>query len=168
MSFYELTITFFLLPTVFQRLANDQFCNSNHCIVITVSMPLSLIIPFSLANDSHSSFKQPLLCFIHVVLCFFVFFPLCRDVDILIFLLEGRVLYNFQLGVGSALPYAVCICLSLLSISRFLGLLVDTLHLPIYCLVDCDPYGFDILSTYRFGSLVRPPDQSINLSSTVK
>ncbi|XP_050139956.1 meiotic recombination protein SPO11-1-like isoform X3 [Malus sylvestris] len=32
---------------------------------------------------------------------------------------------------------------------RFLGLLVDTLHLPIYCLVDCDPYGFDILSMYR-------------------
>nr|XP_028955912.1 meiotic recombination protein SPO11-1-like isoform X2 [Malus domestica] len=36
---------------------------------------------------------------------------------------------------------------------RFLGLLVDTLHLPIYCLVDCDPYGFDILSMYRFGSM---------------
>lgn len=100
--FYELTITVFLLPTVFQRLANDQFCNSNHCIVITVSMPLSLIVPFSLANDSHSSLKQPLLCFIHVVLCFFVFcFPPCRDVDILIFLQEGRVLYNFLLGVGT-------------------------------------------------------------------
>lgn len=97
----------------------------------------------------------------------FVFSP-CRDVDILIFLQEGRALYNLKLGVGSALPYAVCICLSLLSISRFLGLLVDTLHLPIYCLVDCDPYGFDILSTYRFGSLVRPPDQSMNLFSTVK
>ncbi|XP_070675287.1 meiotic recombination protein SPO11-1 isoform X2 [Malus domestica] len=36
---------------------------------------------------------------------------------------------------------------------EFLGLLVDTLHLPIYCLVDCDPYGFDILSMYRFGSM---------------
>ncbi|CAN6560504.1 unnamed protein product [Malus baccata var. baccata] len=36
---------------------------------------------------------------------------------------------------------------------RFLGLLVDTLHLPIYCLVDCDPYGFGILSMYRFGSM---------------
>ncbi|KAK9939796.1 hypothetical protein M0R45_016482 [Rubus argutus] len=67
--------------SVFQRLADDQFCNSNHCIVIT----------------------------------------------------------------GRGYPD--------ISTRRFLGLLVDTLHLPIYCLVDCDPYGFDILSTYRFGSL---------------
>ncbi|PWA85367.1 spo11/DNA topoisomerase VI subunit A [Artemisia annua] len=37
---------------------------------------------------------------------------------------------------------------------RFLRLLVEKLHLPVYCLVDCDPYGFDILTTYRFGSLV--------------
>nr|XP_009760276.1 PREDICTED: meiotic recombination protein SPO11-1 isoform X2 [Nicotiana sylvestris] len=36
---------------------------------------------------------------------------------------------------------------------RFLRLLVDKLHLPVYCLVDCDPYGFDILTTYKFGSL---------------
>ncbi|GJR45921.1 meiotic recombination protein SPO11-1 [Tanacetum coccineum] len=37
---------------------------------------------------------------------------------------------------------------------RFLRLLVEKLHLPVYCLVDCDPYGFDILTTYRFGSLI--------------
>ncbi|BFG31216.1 hypothetical protein CerSpe_174900 [Prunus speciosa] len=37
--------------------------------------------------------------------------------------------------------------------ARFLGLLVDTLRLPTYCLVDSDPCGFDILSTYRFGSM---------------
>ncbi|KAL6204998.1 hypothetical protein ACLB2K_022264 [Fragaria x ananassa] len=67
--------------SVFQRLANDQFCNTNHCIVIT----------------------------------------------------------------GRGYPD--------ISTRRFLGLLVDTLNLPVYCLVDCDPYGFDILSTYRFGSL---------------
>ncbi|CAB4278199.1 unnamed protein product [Prunus armeniaca] len=67
--------------SVFQRLANDQFCNTNHCIVIT----------------------------------------------------------------GRGYPD--------ISTRRFLGLLVDTLHLPTYCLVDCDPYGFDILSTYRFGSM---------------
>ncbi|XP_031404294.1 meiotic recombination protein SPO11-1 [Punica granatum] len=36
---------------------------------------------------------------------------------------------------------------------RFLRLLIEKLHLPVYCLVDCDPYGFDILSTYRFGSM---------------
>ncbi|XP_038685573.1 meiotic recombination protein SPO11-1 isoform X2 [Tripterygium wilfordii] len=36
---------------------------------------------------------------------------------------------------------------------RFLRVLTDTLRLPIYCLVDCDPYGFDILTTYRFGSM---------------
>ncbi|ONI13731.1 hypothetical protein PRUPE_4G241800 [Prunus persica] len=67
--------------SVFQRLANDQFCKTNHCIVIT----------------------------------------------------------------GRGYPD--------ISTRRFLGLLVDTLHLPTYCLVDCDPYGFDILSTYRFGSM---------------
>ncbi|GAA0170283.1 endodeoxyribonuclease [Lithospermum erythrorhizon] len=39
------------------------------------------------------------------------------------------------------------------STRRFLHLLVGKLHLPVYCLVDCDPYGFDILSIYRFGSL---------------
>ncbi|KAB2615399.1 meiotic recombination protein SPO11-1-like [Pyrus ussuriensis x Pyrus communis] len=69
--------------SVFQRLANDQFCNKNHCIVTT----------------------------------------------------------------GRGYPD--------IPTRRFLGLLVDTLHLPIYCLVDCDPYGFDILSIYRFGSMVR-------------
>ncbi|KAL8205802.1 hypothetical protein R6Q57_009353 [Mikania cordata] len=39
------------------------------------------------------------------------------------------------------------------STRRFLRLLIDKLHLPAYCLVDCDPYGFDILTTYRFGSM---------------
>ncbi|KAK1440255.1 hypothetical protein QVD17_06080 [Tagetes erecta] len=36
---------------------------------------------------------------------------------------------------------------------RFLRLLIEQLHLPAFCLVDCDPYGFDILTTYRFGSM---------------
>ncbi|CAN6557685.1 unnamed protein product [Malus baccata var. baccata] len=80
--------------SVFQRLADDQFCNKNHCIVIT----------------------------------------------------------------GRGYPD--------IPTRRFLGLLVDTLHLPIYCLVDCDPYGFDILCIYRFGSMVRLSNQSIKLLST--
>ncbi|GMN62319.1 hypothetical protein TIFTF001_031410 [Ficus carica] len=67
--------------TVFERLANDQFCNKNRCIVIT----------------------------------------------------------------GRGYPD--------IPTRRFLRLLIDTLRLPTYCLVDCDPYGFDILSTYRFGSM---------------
>ncbi|WCJ33080.1 Spo11/DNA topoisomerase VI subunit A protein [Euphorbia peplus] len=67
--------------SVFQRLANDRFCNSNHCIVIT----------------------------------------------------------------GRGYPD--------IPTRRFLRLLVETLCLPVYCLVDCDPYGFDILTTYRFGSM---------------
>ncbi|XP_062081261.1 meiotic recombination protein SPO11-1-like [Humulus lupulus] len=67
--------------SVFQRLANDQFCSKNRCIVIT----------------------------------------------------------------GRGYPD--------IPTRRFLRLLIDTLHLPAYCLVDCDPYGFDILSTYRFGSM---------------
>ncbi|XP_024027460.1 meiotic recombination protein SPO11-1 [Morus notabilis] len=67
--------------TVFERLANDQFCNKNRCIVIT----------------------------------------------------------------GRGYPD--------IPTRRFLRLLIDTLRLPTYCLVDCDPYGFDILATYRFGSM---------------
>ncbi|XWS27735.1 hypothetical protein CRYUN_Cryun25bG0006100 [Craigia yunnanensis] len=67
--------------SVFQRLANDQFCNKNRCIVIT----------------------------------------------------------------GRGYPDVPT--------RRFLRLLVDKLCLPVYCLVDCDPYGFDILATYRFGSM---------------
>uniref|UniRef100_A0A453LT53 Topoisomerase 6 subunit A/Spo11 TOPRIM domain-containing protein n=2 Tax=Aegilops tauschii subsp. strangulata TaxID=200361 RepID=A0A453LT53_AEGTS len=39
---------------------------------------------------------------------------------------------------------------------RFLRYLVEQLHLPAYCLVDSDPYGFDILATYKFGSMVGP------------
>ncbi|CAL0307354.1 unnamed protein product [Lupinus luteus] len=67
--------------SVFQRLANDHFCNSNRCIIIT----------------------------------------------------------------GRGYPD--------IPTRRFLRLLVENLHLPVYCLVDCDPYGFDILTTYRFGSM---------------
>ncbi|XP_010534803.1 PREDICTED: meiotic recombination protein SPO11-1 isoform X2 [Tarenaya hassleriana] len=66
--------------TVFQRLANDTFCKTNRCIVIT----------------------------------------------------------------GRGYPDV--------STRRFLRLLMEKLHLPVYCLVDCDPYGFEILATYRFGS----------------
>ncbi|KAJ4982253.1 hypothetical protein NE237_033090 [Protea cynaroides] len=39
------------------------------------------------------------------------------------------------------------------STRRFLRLLTENLCLPVYCLVDCDPYGFDILTTYCFGSM---------------
>ncbi|XP_057465265.1 meiotic recombination protein SPO11-1 isoform X2 [Actinidia eriantha] len=67
--------------SVFQRLANDQFCNRNRCIVIT----------------------------------------------------------------GRGYPDVPT--------RRFLRLLIEKLSLPVYCLVDCDPYGFDILTTYRFGSM---------------
>eukprot|EP00249_Psilotum_nudum_P005740 c19162_g1_i6 orf=349-774(-) len=35
----------------------------------------------------------------------------------------------------------------------FLRLLKDELNLPIFGLVDGDPYGLDILLTYRFGSM---------------
>ncbi|KAI3845152.1 hypothetical protein MKX03_019819 [Papaver bracteatum] len=67
--------------TVFQRLADDQFCRANRCIIVT----------------------------------------------------------------GRGYPDV--------STRRFLRLLMEKLHLPAYCLVDCDPYGFDILTTYRFGSM---------------
>ncbi|KAK1398494.1 Meiotic recombination protein SPO11-1 [Heracleum sosnowskyi] len=67
--------------SVFQRLANDQFCKKNQCIVIT----------------------------------------------------------------GRGYPDVPT--------RRFLRLIIEKLCLPTYCLVDCDPYGFDILTTYRFGSM---------------
>ncbi|KAL7249093.1 hypothetical protein ACSBR1_011287 [Camellia fascicularis] len=67
--------------SVFQRLANDQFCNRNRCIIVT----------------------------------------------------------------GRGYPDVPT--------RRFLRLLIEKLSLPAYCLVDCDPYGFDILTTYRFGSM---------------
>ncbi|KAJ7960923.1 meiotic recombination protein SPO11-1 [Quillaja saponaria] len=67
--------------SVFQRLANDQFCNKNRCIVLT----------------------------------------------------------------GRGYPD--------IPTRRFLRLLIEKLCLPAYCLVDCDPYGFDILTIYRFGSM---------------
>ncbi|RWW01138.1 hypothetical protein GW17_00035839 [Ensete ventricosum] len=43
----------------------------------------------------------------------------------------------------------------------FLCLLVEHLHLPVYCLVDCDPYGFDILMVYRFGSMQMAYDANL-------
>ncbi|TVU44983.1 hypothetical protein EJB05_04449, partial [Eragrostis curvula] len=73
--------------TVFQRLANDKFCEKNRCVVITVRKRL----------PRYSNKK---------------------------------------------------------ACSLFLRYLVEQLHLPVYCLVDSDPYGFDILATYKFGSLI--------------
>ncbi|CAI9279979.1 unnamed protein product [Lactuca saligna] len=75
--------------SVFQRLANDCFCKSNRCIVIT----------------------------------------------------------------GRGYPD--------IPTRRFLRLLIQQLQLPAYCLVDCDPYGFDILTTYRFGSMQMAYDAKI-------
>ncbi|URE45712.1 meiotic recombination protein [Musa troglodytarum] len=80
---------------VFQRLANDRFCERNHCIVITVS--------------------------------------------------RKRL---------SGCPYKK-------ACTEFLCLLVQHLHLPVYCLVDCDPYGFDILMVYRFGSMQMAYDANL-------
>ncbi|XP_027329815.1 meiotic recombination protein SPO11-1 isoform X3 [Abrus precatorius] len=91
--------------SVFQRLANDKFCNANHCIVITVSIFLKTLASFTTF--------------------------LCLNS----FLVQGRGYPDIPTR-------------------RFLRLLVENLHLPAYCLVDCDPYGFDILTTYRFGSMV--------------
>ncbi|KAK6934594.1 Spo11/DNA topoisomerase VI, subunit A, N-terminal [Dillenia turbinata] len=71
--------------SVFQRLADDQFCNANRCIVVTGK-----------GYPDIPTRRQEFL---------------------------------------------------------FLQLLIKELSLPIYCLVDCDPYGFDILTTYRFGSM---------------
>ena len=60
------------------------------------------------------------------------------------------VTYHFVFMYLFGLSVNICICTN-----RFLQLLIEKLCLPTYCLVDCDPYGFDILTTYRFGSMVR-------------
>ncbi|GLJ49442.1 hypothetical protein SUGI_1046990 [Cryptomeria japonica] len=39
------------------------------------------------------------------------------------------------------------------STRRFLRLLINELNVPSFGLMDSDPYGFDILTTYRFGSM---------------
>ncbi|CAM6019779.1 unnamed protein product [Sphagnum balticum] len=43
----------------------------------------------------------------------------------------------------------------------FLRRLTDELHLPVYALMDGDPYGLDILSVYRFGSLTMAFDAEV-------
>ncbi|KAH8975916.1 hypothetical protein BDL97_01G185400 [Sphagnum fallax] len=43
----------------------------------------------------------------------------------------------------------------------FLRRLTDELHLPVYALMDGDPYGLDILSVYRFGSLTMAYDAEV-------
>ncbi|KAK0601296.1 hypothetical protein LWI29_022900 [Acer saccharum] len=76
------------------------------------------------------------------------------DEGIQIFPQEGRKL-NIYIGMNSGIVSSL-FWYNYVHISysiRFLRLLTETLCLPTYCLVDCDPYGFDILSTYRFGSM---------------
>jgi hypothetical protein len=123
---------------VFQRLANDKFCNANRCIVITVSANFVDYLFFPL---------------------FFVFISLsvlCREEGIQIFPPEGRKSLHCMLRTPFSWLWAFrSLFYELLSTIRFLRLLVEKLCLPVYCLVDCDPYGFDILTTYRFGSMVR-------------
>ncbi|XP_020583824.1 meiotic recombination protein SPO11-1 isoform X5 [Phalaenopsis equestris] len=82
--------------SVFQRLANDKFCERHHCIVIT----------------------------------------------------------------GRGYPDVPT--------RRFLRLLVKELHLPAYCLVDFDPYGFDILTIYRFGSMQMSYDAKLLRVSEIR
>ncbi|KAB1203831.1 Meiotic recombination protein SPO11-1 [Morella rubra] len=88
--------------SVFQRLANDQFCSANRCIVITV-----------ISSLRHS--------------------------------LHPKILFDNIFFQGRGYPDVPT--------RRFLRLLIEKLRLPAYCLVDCDPYGFDILTTYHFGSM---------------
>ncbi|KAG0577631.1 hypothetical protein KC19_5G168500 [Ceratodon purpureus] len=50
----------------------------------------------------------------------------------------------------------------------FLRRLVDELHLPVYGLMDGDPYGLDILSIYRFGSLTMAYDAEVLAVPTIR
>ncbi|RHN57956.1 putative DNA topoisomerase (ATP-hydrolyzing) [Medicago truncatula] len=113
---------------VFRILANDHFCNANHCIVISVS-----------------NFMKTLASFDSILLCINSIFSKGRgypDIP------TRRCEKSRPLSLDIMLPI-----LCILYFNRFLRLLVDNLYIPAYCLVDCDPYGFDILTTYRFGSM---------------
>ncbi|KAK6934589.1 hypothetical protein RJ641_034744 [Dillenia turbinata] len=116
--------------SVFQRLADDQFCNANRCIVVTVSTSLLPIPSISTLVEKAT----------------------------LIYPQEGKnSCYGLITEVKgrfstTAVMYS-CILTTCIILTRFLQLLIKELSLPIYCLVDCDPYGFDILTTYRFGSM---------------
>ncbi|CAN1773445.1 Meiotic recombination protein SPO11-1 [Linum perenne] len=107
----------FIMPNsiMFQRLANDHFCEANRCIVITVGT-----YPHSPPLAEYFTCSDEIDCFLYFV---------------------GKRLsrYSYKKSTTSG--------------SRFLRLLMEKLRLPVYCLVDCDPYGFDILTTYRFGSM---------------
>jgi DNA topoisomerase VI subunit A len=58
--------------------------------------------------------------------------------------------YSVTLHIITNIWFKVLACLA----TSFLRRLTDELHLPVYALMDGDPYGLDILSVYRFGSLV--------------
>ncbi|GJN23283.1 hypothetical protein PR202_gb10919 [Eleusine coracana subsp. coracana] len=93
--------------TVFQRLANDKFCEKTAALL--------------LQEEATQIFQQ-----------------------------EG-MLFILQVSL-------VCYCNGIpfkhyFHHPRFLRYLVEQLHLPVFCLVDSDPYGFDIMATYKFGSL---------------
>jgi hypothetical protein len=129
------TICFSSPFAVFQRLANDKFCERNRCIVITVS------------NNSHP------------MLSIFIIFSLVSWYCIVN---PGKRLSRYSNKKACALYSLSSSCIFLNRYPnftfffhpRFLRYLVELLHLPAYCLVDSDPYGFDILATYKFGSLV--------------
>uniref|UniRef100_A0A0E0KJ44 DNA topoisomerase (ATP-hydrolyzing) n=1 Tax=Oryza punctata TaxID=4537 RepID=A0A0E0KJ44_ORYPU len=65
----------------------------------------------------------------------------------------GKRLPRYSDKKAYALSYTFLFYFSELIFQIFLRYLVEQLHLPVYCLVDADPYGFDILATYKFGSL---------------
>ncbi|KAH9329905.1 hypothetical protein KI387_002013, partial [Taxus chinensis] len=54
------------------------------------------------------------------------------------------------------------------STRRFLRLLINELNVPAYGLVDSDPYGFDILTTYRFGSMQMAYDAKALLAPEIR
>lgn len=44
-----------------------------------------------------------------------------------------------------------------LATRQLVKMIWDKLKIPIFILVDADPHGFDIMCTYRFGSMVILP-----------
>ena len=130
---------YFCYNTVFQRLANDGFCKRNRCIVITVRAFRSNSFSNQYFYFVFLTGKRLSRCSHEKVKTHFYF--LLKQIPISI--------CHFLYG----LLYIWYCCIHF--IIRFLRLLIGNLRLPAYCLVDCDPYGFDILATYRFGSMVR-------------
>lgn len=154
------------VSSVFQRLANDKFCAKNRCILLTVRYYWLIFICVE-----STSIISTAVCWVLIRRSFLQGkgYP---DVATRRYLVHGiyecHTLNPISLVTSLScqsyslrehqeylrgLIWLASKVISYLS-SSFLRRLLDELELPVYGLMDADPYGIDILCVYHFGSLV--------------